>query len=96
MNLLATNPDVEGTLKYKSNWFNFDQILISQSILTNSNGITCSHNGHIFDADYLLESDSKYFGLKTNRTNIGFKYHGGFSDHLPVYIDLSVINNKSQ
>ena len=46
------------------------------------------NNGHIIDADYLLEADTKYFGLKTNRTNIGFKYHGGFSDHLPIYIDL--------
>ncbi len=92
MDLSNNNPNVSGTLKYKSNWSNFDQILISQSLLTNSNGITCSQNGHIFDADYLLESDSKYFGLKTNRTNIGFKYHDGFSDHLPIYIDLSVTN----
>jgi predicted extracellular nuclease len=86
--LISTNPEVNGTLKYKSNWSNFDQFLISNSLLSGSNGIECLKKGHIFDADFLLEKDLKYFGLKTNRTNIGFKYHGGFSDHLPIYIDV--------
>ncbi len=88
--LLNGNPDVSGTLKYKSNWSNFDQLLVSNPMLKGSNGIKCSSEGHVFDADFLLEPDLKYFGLKTNRTNIGFKYHGGFSDHLPVYIDIEV------
>jgi len=86
--LVNSNPNVKGTLKYKGIWSNFDQILISNSLQTGANGIICSSEGHIFDANYLLEQDSKYFGLKTNRTNIGFKYHGGFSDHLPIYIDI--------
>jgi len=86
--LLNTNPDVLGTLKYQSNWSNFDQIILSNSLFVGAEGIRCSHQGNIFDADYLLETDLKFMGLKTNRTNIGFKYHGGFSDHLPVYIDI--------
>jgi len=90
--LESTNPEVAGTLKYKSNWYNFDQILISSPLSTGINGLKCNSKGHIFDADYLLESDSKNFGLKTNRTNIGFKYHGGFSDHLPIYIDIESTN----
>ncbi len=92
--LTSTNPEVKGTLKYKSNWSNFDQFIISSSLSSCLNGFECPQQGHIFDAEYLLESDSKYFGIKTNRTNIGFKYHGGFSDHLPIYIDVFSCNFK--
>ena len=36
----------------------------------------------------LLEEDRTYHGQKLNRTYVGPKYHGGFSDHLPVRILL--------
>ena len=32
--------------------------------------------------------DEAYHGKKLFRTYIGPRYFGGFSDHLPVYIDL--------
>lgn len=86
-----SNANVLGTLKYQGNWSKFDQILVANSLLVGTNGLQCEPYVHIFDADYLLETDSKYLGLKTNRTNIGFKYHGGFSDHLPVYIDITSV-----
>lgn len=88
MKLESKNPGVGGTLKYKSEWSGFDQILVTNSIFKGNNGLHCTDNAKIFDADFLLEEDLQYLGLKTNRTNIGFKYHGGFSDHLPVYIDI--------
>jgi hypothetical protein len=43
---------------------------------------------HIFQHQSLLEADEKYMGSKPKRTYIAMKYHGGVSDHLPVYIDL--------
>ncbi len=89
LKLLNNNKDINGTLKYKSIWYNFDQFLLSTSLILGNNGIKCASNGYIFDADFLLETDKKNFGLKTNRTNIGFKYHGGFSDHLPIYFDIN-------
>jgi hypothetical protein len=36
----------------------------------------------------MLEDDETYHGKKLFRTYIGPRYFGGFSDHLPVYIDL--------
>jgi hypothetical protein len=44
----------------------------------------------IVDLPFLLELDSNYGGTRPFRTYIGFKYHGGYSDHLPVWIDLSI------
>ena len=46
------------------------------------------HSLHIFDAPFLLQDDEAWFGKKPFRTYYGAKYVGGFSDHLPVYMDL--------
>jgi hypothetical protein len=45
-------------------------------------------DAHVFEADYLLENDEKYLGKQPFRTYLGMKYQGGFSDHLPVFVDL--------
>jgi hypothetical protein len=37
-------------------------------------------------------NDEKHFGKKPFRTYYGMKYLGGFSDHLPVYLELTVDN----
>jgi hypothetical protein len=36
----------------------------------------------------LLKEDERWMGIKPFRTYEGFKYAGGYSDHLPVYVDL--------
>jgi hypothetical protein len=42
----------------------------------------------IFIPDYLLEKDERYLGVKPMRTYRGYHYHGGYSDHLPVLLEL--------
>ena len=79
----------QGTLKYKSDWYIFDQVLVSQSLKEEGESLTiCDEGLKIFDSRFLLENDDKYLGLKPFRTNIGYKYNGGYSDHLPIYFDL--------
>jgi len=78
-----------GTLKYQGRWNSFDQIIVSGSLLLRTKGLAADTNGYrIFSELFLLTEDKRYNGFKPNRTYIGFKYHGGFSDHLPVYVDL--------
>jgi hypothetical protein len=48
----------------------------------------------IFAPDFLLEKDEKFNGVKPYRAFNGFKYNGGVSDHLPVYVDLISYGNK--
>ncbi len=82
--------NASGTLKYREEWYIFDQILVSQAILK-GNSLTVSKEGlKIFDKLFVLENDDKYLGYRPYRTNIGFRYHGGYSDHLPIYFDLIV------
>ena len=66
-----------------------DQIIISGVMFNMDNSIiTTPDDTHIFNADFLLENDDSYVGQKPFRTYIGYKFHDGYSDHLPVYIDL--------
>ena len=80
-----------GSHKFQGDWGCLDQIIISSHLLdTTALVYTAQENVHIFDADWLLEDDKTNLGKQPFRTYIGFKYNGGYSDHLPVYIDLMV------
>lgn len=78
-----------GSLKYQGEWGLIDQIMVSSSLLMKTNPIyTTPDNAKVFNADFLTEPDDAFIGFKPFRTFIGFKYHGGFSDHYPIYLDL--------
>ena len=79
-----------GTIKYQGKWSVFDQIIVSGGLLRGSLR-TDVDRCHIFRADYLFEPDKRYQGVIPFRTYIGQRYNGGFSDHLPVYIDIIVL-----
>jgi hypothetical protein len=79
-----------GTIKFKGKWQIFDQIIVSGNMLNSSaRGLKCDQgSAKIYSADFLLTDDSKFTGKTTFRTYNGYRYTGGFSDHLPVYVDL--------
>ncbi len=86
---------VLGTLKNGSRWYEFDQVYVSQAVKNPNSGLFVKDKSfHIFDAGFLLEKDEKNLGFKPNRSYAGFKYHGGYSDHLPVFFDVLVSRSK--
>lgn len=88
---LQQNQDI-GSHKFEGEWGILDQIIVSGTLLNANRGLaTKKENAHIFSADFLLEDDEIYSGKKNFRTYVGFKYHGGYSDHLPVFLDLDNI-----
>lgn len=83
----------KGTLKYRSQWSVFDQVVVSGVLLTSKVGVGLKpENTGIVDLPFLLERDEKYGGIKPKRTYYGYTYKGGFSDHLPVLIKLNITN----
>lgn len=79
----------EGTLKYRDQWSTFDQFIISGTLLKGISGIAAGPDAAgVFSASFLMEEDNTWFGEKLNRTYTGPRYNGGFSDHLPVYLDI--------
>ncbi len=81
--------DTSGTLKYRGQWYIFDQIMVSDYLLEVDQGYSCGlESFSVFQAGFLLEDDVKGYGKKPYRTYVGYKYNNGFSDHLPVILDL--------
>ncbi len=79
----------QGTHKYQSQWSVFDHIIVSGELLSSPKGIYSKvKDAHVYEAPFLLMKDKTYGGYKPHRTYIGYKYNGGFSDHLPVFLDL--------
>lgn len=71
---------------YHKGWLLFDQIIVSGNMLS-SDKIDCKPEyADIFNPHYLLHFDNKNRSTP-NRTYRG-KYTGGYSDHLPVYLDI--------
>ncbi|MFV0591752.1 MAG: endonuclease [Draconibacterium sp.] len=77
--------DKTGTLKYQSQWFVFDQIIVSGALLNADKSLkTSQENATVVSLPFLLVEDKRYGGQKPARTYNGFQYSGGFGDHLPV------------
>ena len=82
-----------GSLKFQGEWFLFDQFIVSGSLLKGEGRWRiCPRSVTVFDADFLLIPDEIWFGYKPFRTYEGFRHTGGFSDHLPVVLDLWRVN----
>jgi predicted extracellular nuclease len=79
-----------GTSNHRGRWLLFDQVIVSRSLIRPNNGIFISPSSfRIFDASWLLFTHPKYHEKMPNKTYSGEKYHGGYSDHLPVYVTIS-------
>ena len=91
LNLIWQYEFVKGTHKYDHEWGILDQFIITPSLINGANGLTAPINrAQIFDADFLLEEEKDGIGKTTNRTYVGFTYHGGWADHLPIYMDVII------
>ncbi|HEX2396406.1 MAG TPA: endonuclease [Bacteroidales bacterium] len=94
---LSSSPkgSVNGTLKYLGNWNLFDQMIVSGSLLNNPGGWHINPDCYkIFYNSFMLETDEMYNGVKPFRTYNGYRYKGGFSDHLPVLIELTRFSDR--
>lgn len=80
-----------GSHKYQGHWGTLDHLIVSAPLITETRKgfLRAADDGaHIFAARFLLEEDKRYLGLQPFRTYAGPRFLDGFSDHLPVYIDL--------
>lgn len=91
INLMAdmASDDQKGSYKYRYQWNTFDQFIVSRGLLDCKSGFCAGKSSaQIFRSDFLLIEDDDYPGQKPYRTYVGPRHKGGYSDHLPVYLDL--------
>ena len=80
-----------GTQNHNFKWNVFDQILFSTNFFETDDLSLKFEVANIFDEKFLTQYHGKFKG-QPFRTYVGKKYKGGFSDHFPVYIRLSMMN----
>lgn len=105
VNLMAPLPPGTGSHKFQGQWSWIDQIVVSRNMTwlapllaearpRQKSPTVCplqvlDLRGKAFAPDFLLLDDEKYMDKKLFRTYLGVRYQGGYSDHLPVYVDLT-------
>jgi len=78
-----------GTYRYMGRWEMMDQVIVSGLLLNCRDGLYTGEDMlTIFRPDFLLRKDPRYPGPSPLSTYRGYRYQGGFSDHLPVLLDL--------
>ena len=80
--LVNLSPGKGGTIKFKGSWEMIDQMLASPS------AAAIIASPEVYRPDFLLEEDKAFLGVKPRRTNIGPRYNGGASDHLPIIANI--------
>ena len=68
----------KGTYRYQGLWGSLDHILVSRPLAD------IATECYVNDAEFLIERDEKYGGVKPRRNYLGPRYLNGFSDHLPL------------
>lgn len=76
----------EGSYRYRGDWNMLDQIIVSGNLVSGDNQLNYV-SSTIFQADWMMYKDEKY-GISPSRTFGGDRYFGGYSDHLPVFVEL--------
>jgi predicted extracellular nuclease len=88
---IAQTKDI-GSHKFEGVWGILDQTIVSGALLNAKKGLSAKkENAYIYNPDFLLTDDENYTGKTNFRTYNGYKYIGGYSDHLPVFIDLDYL-----
>ena len=78
-----------GTHKFQRQWSILDQFVVPAYMLTEDAAYRVTAPVCIFAPSFVLTEDEKYLGKKPFRTYLGRRYQGGFSDHLPILLDLA-------
>jgi hypothetical protein len=97
INLAESVSEGAGTYRYMGTWEMTDQVIVTGMLTNCREGLSTNSNMfRVFQPEFLMRKDPKYPGLSPLSTYRGYRYQGGFSDHLPVLLDLMIRQNARQ
>jgi endonuclease/exonuclease/phosphatase family metal-dependent hydrolase len=81
----------EGSYRYRGAWEMIDQIFVSKLMIGTEGPFAADPDSfRVFDEQFLLVDDPDYPGKKPFATYGGYRWTGGYSDHLPVMITVKM------
>ena len=80
-------PSAFGTHKYQGTWSLIDHFIVHPAMLQDSSALRLVHP-RIFHLPFMMTEDVSHQGERPFRTYYGYRYEGGYSDHLPILVDL--------
>ena len=83
----------EGSYKFRGQWQMLDQIIFNNDLLDDKGYQYIDGSAQVFNRSWLLQQEGRYAGYPS-RTYAGDQYLGGFSDHLPVMLQLATTERK--
>ncbi len=80
----------DGSYSHKGDWTMLDQFIVSKNFIDNTDSLQVDVNdASVFDESWILFKHPKYKTIQPNKTYSGKKYHGGYSDHLPIKMKIT-------
>ena len=86
---MKASHDIEGTYKYQGQWDQLDNFIVNGTLLNKQGIYIDKRSCKIVDFPYMLQKDKKGDGVHPYRTFLGTYYQGGYSDHLPIILDIT-------
>lgn len=81
----------KGSHKYQGNWSQLDHIIISRDLIDTTKSFHyIPQSAQIYAPPFLFTKDKTWHGTRPFRTYYGFRYEGGYSDHLPLIADFII------
>lgn len=80
-------PSAFGTHKYQGSWSLIDHFIVHPALLKEESSVRLSEP-EIFHLPFMMTEDVTHQGERPFRSYYGYKYEGGYSDHLPIVVDL--------
>jgi predicted extracellular nuclease len=78
-----------GSFKFGNQWNFLDQMIVSGSLLNPTWPFqVLPETARIFQAEFILTDDITHGGKRPKKTFHGYRYEGGYSDHLPIVADF--------
>ncbi|MDR0834771.1 MAG: endonuclease [Candidatus Symbiothrix sp.] len=80
-----------GSYKFGKQWNFLDQMFVSDKLMNQTHPLHVKpQSATIFQADFLFTEDKTHGGVRPKKTFHGRKYEAGYSDHLPIFVDLEL------
>jgi len=90
-NLVAEKEEIgDGTHNYRGDWGFLDQMMVSPALITSEGLTTDLDSVKVVKEEWMLFYHTRYREYKPNKSYVGDNYVGGYSDHLPLVMRLSI------